>query len=280
MSESVGIVARLDREEAVNLALKIFKHFKAHGFEVFLEPNLAEQLDMKHLARKLEDMRVNLIVTIGGDGTILRTCLRIPKPEPPILAIGMGARGFLAEAQPEEAIEAVNRYLEGSYNIETYSKIASFIGGSRLPDALNEVFVTSRHLAKILHVRIWKDNEEVAECKADGVIVASQVGSTAYSFSSGGPILDPGVDALVLTPVCPVSLFRPIVFPSSSSITLDLLKPRSAIIVIDGDYQVNLGDGEVRVIMRVSEHKSRFIRFETNFYRRLKSRLLFSREEG
>ncbi|MEM2401591.1 MAG: NAD(+)/NADH kinase [Candidatus Bathyarchaeia archaeon] len=280
MSESVGIVARLDREEAVNLALKIFKHFKAHGFEVFLEPNLAEQLDMKHLARKLEDMRVNLIVTIGGDGTILRTCLRIPKPEPPILAIGMGARGFLAEAQPEEAIEAVNRYFEGSYNIETYSKIASFIGGSRLPDALNEVFVTSRHLAKILHVRIWKDNEEVAECKADGVIVASQVGSTAYSFSSGGPILDPGVDALVLTPVCPVSLFRPIVFPSSSSITLDLLKPRSAIIVIDGDYQVNLGDGEVRVIMRVSEHKSRFIRFETNFYRRLKSRLLFSREEG
>jgi len=280
LSESVGIVARLDREEAVNLALKIFKHFKAHGFEVFLEPNLAEQLDMKHLARKLEDMRVNLIVTIGGDGTILRTCLRIPKPEPPILAIGMGARGFLAEAQPEEAIEAVNRYLEGSYNIETYSKIASFIGDSRLPDALNEVFVTSRHLAKILHVRIWKDNEEVAECKADGVIVASQVGSTAYSFSSGGPILDPGVDALVLTPVCPVSLFRPIVFPSSSSITLDLLKPRSAIIVIDGDYQVNLGDGEVRVIMRVSEHKSRFIRFETNFYRRLKSRLLFSREEG
>ncbi|MEM2092397.1 MAG: hypothetical protein QXR59_03845, partial [Candidatus Bathyarchaeia archaeon] len=177
-------------------------------------------------------------------------------------------------------IVKVNRYLEGSYNIETYSKIASFIGDSRLPDALNEVFVTSRHLAKILHVRIWKDNEEVAECKADGVIVASQVGSTAYSFSSGGPILDPGVDALVLTPVCPVSLFRPIVFPSSSSITLDLLKPRSAIIVIDGDYQVNLGDGEVRVIMRVSEHKSRFIRFETNFYRRLKSRLLFSREEG
>lgn len=280
LDKSVGIVARIDRVEALNLALEISRHLKSHGFKIFFEPNLAEQIGERHLTRNLEDMHVDLIVTIGGDGTILRTCLRIPKPEPPILAIDMGVRGFLTEVQPEKALEAISRYLKGSYNIETYSKIASFAGDFRLPDALNEVFITSRHLAKILHVRVWKDHEEITDCRADGVIVASQVGSTAYSFSSGGPILDPGVDALVLTPVCPVSLLRPIIFPSNSNIVIELLKPKSAAIIIDGDYQANISDGEAKVTLKISEHKSRFIRFETNFYSRLKSRLLFSREEG
>ena len=280
VTKTVGIVARLDRRDALALALNISKRFESAGFNVFFESNLAEQIDRKELAKPLEEMNVDLIVTIGGDGTILRTCIRIPKPEPPIMAIDMGARGFLTEIPPDEALKAVNRYLNGSYHVESYSKIASFIGGFRLPDALNEIFITSRHLAKLLHVRIWKDNVEVMDCRADGVIIASQVGSTAYSFSSGGPILDPQVDALVLTPVCPVSLIRPIVFPADSHITVELLKPKRAVVVVDGDYQKSIGDGESKVTALISEHKSRFIRFKPNFYSRLKSRLLFSREEG
>ena len=280
MVKAVGIVARLDRRDALALALDISKRFEAAGFNVFFEPNLAEQINRRRLAKPLEEMNVDLIVTIGGDGTILRTCIRIPKPEPPIMAIDMGARGFLTEIPPEKALEAVNHYLKGSYRIEVYSKIASFIGGSRLPDALNEIFITSRHLAKLLHIKIWKDNTEVTDCRADGVIIASQVGSTAYSFSSGGPILDPQVDALVLTPVCPVSLIRPIVFPASAHITIELLKPKTAMVVVDGDYQRTIGNGETRVTVMISEHKSKFIRFKPNFYSRLKSRLLFSREEG
>jgi len=280
VAKTVGIVARLDRRDALALALNISKRFESAGFNVLFESNLAEQIDRNELAKPLEEMNVDLIVTIGGDGTILRTCIRIPKPEPPIMAIDMGARGFLTEIPPDEALEAVNRYLNGSYHVESYSKIASFIGGFRLPDALNEIFITSRHLAKLLHVKIWKDNVEVMDCRADGVIIASQVGSTAYSFSSGGPILDPQVDALVLTPVCPVSLIRPIVFPAGSRITVELLKPKTAVVVVDGDYQKSIGGGESKVTALISEHKSRFIRFKPNFYSRLKSRLLFSREEG
>jgi len=280
LNKSVGIVARLDRTDALSLALDISKRFKLAGFEVFFEQKLAEQTSMLAFAKKLEDMHVDLIVTIGGDGTILRTCLRIPKPEPPILAIDMGARGFLAEVPPERAFEAIDHYLKGLYRIESYSKIASYVGDLRLPDALNEVFITSRQLAKIMHLRIWKDDMEVADCRADGIIIASQVGSTAYSFSSGGPILDPDINAFVLTPVCPVSFLRPIVFPSSSSIIIELLKPKSAAIVIDGDYQMNISNGENKIVVKESEHKSRFVRFETDFYRRLKERLLFSREEG
>ncbi|MBS7654179.1 MAG: NAD(+)/NADH kinase [Candidatus Bathyarchaeia archaeon] len=279
MAKSVGIVARLDRSEALNLVLSIAERFKGAGFSIFFEPCLAEQIGGKEFSMPLEDMRTDLIVTVGGDGTILRTCLRIPKPEPPILAIGMGARGFLTEVLPEKAFEAVDRYIKGLYRIETCRKIASFVGEDRLPDALNEIFITSRHLAKTLSVRIWKNSVSVADFSADGVIIASQVGSTAYSFSSGGPILDPEVDALVLTPVCPISLMRSIVFPSSSHVTVELLRPKAAVIVIDGDYQRNMGDGETKVTVGISEHKSRFIRFEDGFYRRLKDRLLLPREE-
>lgn len=280
MVETVGIVARLDRREAVTLALKISERFERAGFNVFFEQDLAKQIGASERSLPLERMSVSLVVTIGGDGTVLRTCLRIPKPEPPILTIGMGLRAFLTEVPYERALEAIELYLKGSYKIETYSKIASFVGSYRLPDALNEIFITSRHLAKILHVKIWKDNIEVSSCRADGVIIASQVGSTAYSFSSGGPIIDPDIDALVLTPVCPITLIRPIVFPAGSRITIELLKPKVAKVIVDGDYQMDIGgNGEATITVRISEYKSNFVRFESNFYRRLKERLLFSREE-
>ena len=280
MAKAVGIVARTDRKEALKLASQLADRFELEGFKVLLEPSLAEQADRAGSLVQLESMRTDLIVTVGGDGTILRTCLRIPKPEPPILAVDMGVRGFLTEVPPERALEAVDKYLEGSYSIERYGKLASFIGKVRLPDALNEVFVTSRHLAKLLHVRIFKDGLAVADCRADGVIVASQVGSTGYAFSAGGPILDPRLDAFVLTPVCPVTFLKPIVFSSSSQVTIELLKPKAATVVIDGDFQREIGEKELSILVKKSEYDSSFVRFEGNFYQRLKARLLFSREEG
>lgn len=278
LGKTAGIVARLDREDARKLALKVFNHLESAGFKVLFEQGLAELVNRLDRAVSLEKMDADLIVVIGGDGTVLRTCMRIPKPETPILAIGLGTRAFLTEISHRETLEAINLYLKGLYRIESYSKIASFVGGFRLPDALNEVFITTRHLSKILHTRIWKNGIEVVECWADGIIAASQVGSTAYSFSSGGPILDPSLNVLIVTPVCPANLIRPIVFPEGSQITIEVLKPKRAMVVIDGDYQKEMGNGENRVIVRVSEHKVNFIRFKYDFYRRLRERLLFPME--
>jgi len=280
LSKKVGIVARTDREEAISAAAQIVDRFETEKFKVLLEPILAERMNRHSSSTPLEKMKTDLIVTIGGDGTILRTCLRIPKPEPPILAVDMGVRGFLTEVTPDRAIEAVEKYLRGDYIIEHYGKIASFIGDERLPDALNEVFVTSRHLAKLLHVRIKKDGVVVTDCRADGVIIASQVGSTGYAFSAGGPILDPDLDAFVLTPVCPITFIRPIVFSSSSEVTLELLKPKTAMVVIDGDYQREIDKETPLITIKKSKYESSFIRFKGSFYHRLKARLLFSREEG
>lgn len=274
-----GIVARPDRKEALEIAAKLLTHLENKGLKVFLEPKLAQHVNKLDVALPLEKMKVDLIITVGGDGTILRTCLLIPKPEPPILAINMGVRGFLTEVPPKEGVEAVDKCLEGKFGLERCVKLASFIGGLRQPDALNEVFITSRALAKTLYTKIRKDGELVARCQSDGVVVASQVGSTAYSLSGGGPILDPEVDAFVLTPICPLTVFHPIVFPSESTISVELLKPKSATVVIDGHYQTVIAPKKPRIMITKSEYESSFIRLESNFYHRLKRRLLFP-EEG
>jgi NAD+ kinase len=120
----------------------------------------------------------------------------------------------------------------------------------------------------------------VADCRADGVIVASQVGSTGYTFSAGGPILDQDLDAFVLTPICPITYLRPIVFSSNSQVRIELLKPKTATVVVDGDIQREIDEKTSSVLIRKSEQESSFIRFESNFYKRLKGRLLFSREES
>jgi len=276
----VGIVARVDRKGAMKFATKLIAHLEEKGLSVFLEPKLAERTKKTGAALPLEKMKTDLIITVGGDGTILRTCLLIPKPEPPILAINMGVRGFLAEVTPKEGLDAVDRCLEGRFTLERCMKLASFKEDTRLPDALNEVFITSGAPAKLLYTTIWKDGEAVADCRADGIVVASQAGSTGYSLSGGGPVLDPEVDAFVLTPVCPLTVFHPIVFPAKSTINIELLKPKRAVVVIDGHFRTRIEPKHPRITITKSEHESSFVRFKGDFYHRLKGRLLFSRGES
>jgi NAD+ kinase len=276
----VGVVARVDRKEALKAVTKLIAYLEEKGLSVLLETKLAERVKKIEAALPLEKMKTDLIITVGGDGTILRTCLFIPKPEPPILAINMGVRGFLAEVTPKEGLDAVEQCLEGRFTLERYMKLAAFIGDTRLPDALNEVFITSHAPAKLLYARIWKNDAAVTDCRADGMVVASQVGSTGYSLSAGGPVLDPEVDAFVLTPICPLSVFHPIVFPAKSTISIELLKPKRAVVVIDGQYKTRIKPSHPRITITKSEYESAFVRFGDNFYHRLKGRLLFSRGES
>jgi len=274
--KTVGVVSRVDRKGAVESARKIVSELKARKLHVRLDTALAKHLRQPDSATHLEKMKADLIVTIGGDGTILRTCLRLPKPEPPILAINMGARGFLAEVEPRDALKALTQTLNGNYRLEHSAKLASYLGQTRLPDALNEVSITSLAPAKLLKMRIWKDRELVGECQSDGAVIASQTGSTGYSLSAGGPVVDPEVEAFVFTPIAPLTVFHPIVFSANSTIHVDLQKPKKAVIVIDGHFQTETKPDLSRLTVTRSEYESSFVRFTGDFYHRLKARLLFS----
>jgi len=273
--KTVGLVARYDRKAAVKLAEDLAKHLRAKGIQVYAEDTLVNKTGIEIEALPLEKMKTDLVITMGGDGTILRTCLALPKPEPPILAVNMGVRGFLTEIDPKNALVAADKTLNGEYKIEKCMKLTITADGTRFPDALNEVVISADEPAKLLYARILRDKEPIIDCQADGLMAATQTGSTGYSLSAGGPVLDLGVNAFVLTPICPLSLFHPIVFPASATLTVEIHKPRRIYVLIDGHYRQLISSRRPSLTVTRSKYETRFIRFQENFYHRLRSRLLF-----
>jgi NAD+ kinase len=272
---SVGLVARFDRKKAVKLAEDLAEHLTAHGLEVYAEETLVKKTKVKIPPIPLEKMRTDFIIAIGGDGTLLRTCITIPKPEPPILAINMGVRGFLTEIEPKSAFSAVDKCLNGNFEVEKYMKLSITADGLNFPNALNEVVISPDEPAKLLYAHIFKDGERILDCQSDGLMVATQTGSTGYSLSAGGPVLDPGVNAFVLTPIIPLSTFHPIVFPSNSELTIEVIKSRRTQILVDGHYRQIATSKLPRIEITRSKYETSFIRFKHNFYHRLRSRLFF-----
>ncbi len=275
MFKSVGLVARYDRRKAVKLAEDLAKHLAARGLDVYAEETLVKKTKVRIPSIPLEQMRTDFIIAIGGDGTILRTCITIPKPEPPILAINMGVRGFLTEIEPQKALTAVNKCLAGNFEIEKYLKLSIAADGLNFPDALNEVVISPDEPAKLLYAHIFRDGERILDCQSDGLMVATQTGSTGYSMSAGGPILDPGVNAFVLTPIIPLSIFHPIVFPSNSELTIEIIKSRNTQILVDGRHRQIATSKLPRIKITRSKYETSFIRFRHNFYDRLRNRLFF-----
>ncbi len=275
MFETAGLVARYDKKQSLDLAAKLSKHLKKNGVDVYIENTLTGKSKIMGRAVPIEDMSTDFVITIGGDGTILRTSLGLPKPEPPLLAINMSVRGFLTEAEPKEAIDAVDRCLKGRFRIEKCMKLTSCTGKKEFPDTLNEIVTYADEPGKLLYTQIQNNDEAILECQADGLIISTQTGSTGYSLSAGGPVLDPSVDAFVLSPICPLSSFHPIVFPADTKLKIEVEKPKKMLVVIDGHYRQYVESEPLDLTITRSKNVVSFIRFKDNFYQRLRSRLLF-----
>lgn len=272
MFKSVGLVARYDKKHALTLAEELSDYLTKRGLQVFLEDTLQGKIKSAGKFVPLKDMRADFIITMGGDGTILRTCITLPKPEPPILAVNMGVRGFLTEVEPKEACAAVDRVLKGDFKVDKCSKLIAAADGQPTPDALNDIVVSGGEPSKILHMRILKEGKPVAFLEADGVILATQTGSTGYSLSAGGPVMDPEVEGIVLTPICSLTTFRSMVFPADSKIQIEAVRPKEMLVLVDGRA---LPTKTNTVIVTRSKNVTQFIRFKQEFYERLQNRLIF-----
>lgn len=275
LPKSVGLVARYDKEESLKLASDLTEYLQAKGLKVHAESTLKSKIATKPVFTRLEKLKTDFIITIGGDGTILRACLGLPNPQPPILAINMSVRGFLTAVEPKHALSAVDKVLDGEYRTEYCVKLTTTAEGLSFPDALNEVLVMADEPAKLLHASIMKDNKPVLNCQADGLILSTPTGSTGYSLSTGGPVLDPNINALVLTAICPLSTFHPLVFPADSDITIEVYKPKKLLVIIDGHHKQTVTSRLPKLSMTRSRHEAQFIRFGEDFYYRLRSRLVF-----
>jgi NAD+ kinase len=273
--KSVGLVARYDKKQALALAEELATYLAKRGVEIYLEDTLTGKVKSQGKMVPLKNMKTDFIIAIGGDGTILRTCLTIPKPEPPILAVNMGIRGFLTEVEPKDVCAAVDRILKGEFKIEKCYKLAAFTDGEAIPDALNDVVISGGEPSKILYMQIYKDNQPILKCEADGLIISTQTGATGYCLSAGGPVLDPEIDAIVLTPICSLTTFRSMVFPAGCKVTVESLRPKDMLVLIDGNYRRVLPADKPTVTVARSKNVTSFIRFKDDFYDRLRNRLLF-----
>ena len=274
MFNSVGLVARYDNKQALKLAEELVEYLRKKKLEVYAEDTLDGKANLQAELIPLKNMKTDFIITIGGDGTILRTCLTIPKPEPPILAINMGVRGFLTEVEPKETCAAVEKCLKGDFRIEKCCKLAASSGEGVIPDGLNDIVVSAGEPSKILYTQIFKDEKPILKCQADGLIMATQTGSTGYSLSAGGPVLDMNVDAFVLTPICSLTVFRSLVFPADSKIKIKAIRPKEMLVLVDGNYRQHLTSDNALTVSR-SKNVTSFIRFKDDYYDRLRNRLLF-----
>jgi NAD+ kinase len=255
----VGLVSRLDDQRALEVASTLAKHLRKKGVSIMAERELAKRGRLGG-GKDLSDLRSDLIVTVGGDGTVLKTTMAIPEPETPILAVNMGRRGYLTEVEPEKALHAIELFMKGRCRLEKRAKLAVHLNGTHVVDALNELVVSSGSPSKMLDFRITVDSEELIKCRGDGVIVSTATGSTAYALSAGGPVVDSSVDVFVVTFICPLDFVRPTVVSMNRSLAIELTKPGlKALVVADGRFQRELTqDG--RLIVRRAEHSTVFVR--------------------
>ncbi len=221
----------------------------------------------------LERIEADVIITVGGDGTILRTLQGTDKP---VLGVNAGVLGFLTEVQPEDIKPSIRRLLKGDYKIDERLKLKTTMDGKRLKDATNEAVIHTAHIAKMRHFEISIDGVRATEIRADGLIVATPTGSTSYAMSVGSSIIDPRVDALVIAPIAPFRLAaRPLVAPAKSRIGVSIKEPRECIVVIDGQTEFTT-QGTENYLFTSSEKKARFVSFRDDFYSTLEQKLVAS----
>jgi NAD+ kinase len=270
----IGIVSRFDINKSVELAGKIVEFLIDKDVETFIDSSLASKLNKYHdIALDLEDMDVDMVIAVGGDGTVLRTQGIINQKKIPLFGINMGAVGFLTEIDPAETFTALEQVLAGNYFVEKRTQLRVW-HNKELQEALNEVVIMTQKPAKMLHIKISVDDEVVEELRADGLIIATPSGSTAYSMSAGGPIVDPRVGAFIIVPICPFKLgARPTVVPNDSIIKVKFLrKGKKAVAVIDGQFEEEINYMD-EFIFRKSDNYAYFVRLSKNFYRRVREKL-------
>lgn len=276
MVNKIGIVSRCDHVDALEMVKTILKRFEPK-VNIALAPMTAKALgvegDIVVPVNKMREDGVEFIISVGGDGTVLRNISKMDDPLP-ILAINMGTLGFLVDVDPEDAIATIKNVLAG-FKYGERQRLSVQLNGEALPSATNEVVIITAKPAKILTYKISVDECELGELRADGVVFATPTGSTAYAMSAGGPIIDPRVDAALIVPLAPFKLSsRPWVVPLDSTLRVELTNPeKEAVIVIDGQHTYTIVEHDI-ITLTKAEHPARFVRTTiSGFYTKVQSKL-------
>jgi len=279
-SKVAAIISRPAREEVARTVPELLFWLHAHGYEVIVDPETAKysngQLEVQR--SQMSSRPLDLVVVLGGDGTLLSAVRDTAATDAPLLGVNLGSLGFLTDVPLSSLFPMLDQIAQGRAPAEQRSLMQcellreEKILGSY--NAFNDVVVNKTALARLNNYDLFVDKSFVSSYRADGMIVATPTGSTAYSLSAGGPVLTPTVNAFVITPVAPHSLtHRPLVVPDSAVVEIVLRSDEEvAYLSLDGQPGVDLRDGD-RVRCRRSEHKVRLFRTEADFFHVLRTKL-------
>ena len=264
--KNVGVVSKPHAAEAAKIVPEVVEWLRARGIAVRFDETTAGYLGVGGgFPRGTVAEGCDLLIVFGGDGTLLAAARALSGRQIPLLAVNLGGLGFLTAITTDEVYPQLERALRGEHRIGTRRMLCCEIlrDGEKQAsyDALNDVVVTKASIARMIDLDAFVDRNFVCAYKADGLIIATPTGSTAYSLSAGGPIIFPRVGAVCLTPICPHMLTnRPVIVPDTSIITvLNRGGDREAYLTIDGQVGEPLNSGD-KVVCSRSPHVLQLIR--------------------
>jgi NAD+ kinase len=278
----VGLVTKPDATaESQRVVLTLLDWLAAHGLTPVLEKETAALAPSATVAsaRKADlPSQVELLIVLGGDGTLLSMARAVGDLGVPILGVNLGGLGFLTATTLEELLPALDAALAGAMAVDERMMLGARLvrGGHTVSEhvALNDVVITKSAMSRIIELAVSVDGRHATSYRADGLIIATPTGSTAYNLSVGGPILFPTLDAVVLTPIAPHTLSnRPIVLPGTQRVDVTLRGDQEVMLTMDGQVGVHLRE---RDIVQVEQARSRIrlLRFpQKDFFSVLRTKL-------
>ncbi len=280
VTKSAAIMSKPGKPELARVVPELLEWFRAHNYQVVVDRETGsyaagiEVLERKEMASR----PLNFVVVLGGDGTLLSAARAVAKAGIPVLGVNLGSLGFLTEVPLAELYTTLQGIDDKCCTVESRSLVHCQLmrAGSCVAayDALNDVVVSKSAIARLNHFDLFIDQVFVSSYQADGLIVSTPTGSTAYSLAAGGPILMPSVDAFVITPVSPHSLtHRPLVVQDTAEIEIVVKTgDEEAYLSVDGQVGMPVHHGD-RIHCRKSEHKVKLLRIKKTFFDVLRAKL-------
>lgn len=279
-SKAVAIISKPAKPELVNILPHLFEWLDQHRYTVIVDEETSAYTNGREVVERarIETRSPDYAIVLGGDGTLLSAARSVAKAGVPILGVNLGTLGFLTEVPLAELYPALDAIDSEHYSLDCRSMVHCQLirAGESIAsyDALNDAIVNKVSIARLASLDLYIDDMFVSNYKADGMIIATPTGSTAYSVAAGGPILMPSVEAFVVTPVSPHSLtHRPLVVRDASEIVVLVnTEQEAAFLSIDGQVGMELRDGD-RIVCRKSQYSVKLMRISKTFFDVLRTKL-------
>jgi len=274
--KTVGVVIKPHAPNIESILRDLMQNLEKREIGYILEDVAARKLLLKEgLPREQLPALVDLIVVLGGDGTLLSIAQLAAQSGVPVLGVNLGRLGFLTEVPTDEIYVTLDSFIEGKKEVISLRRLLEARCREKTYYCLNDVVINKGAVARMIQIGIWIDDKEIAALKADGLIVATPTGSTGYALSAHGPIVQPYVPSLVLAPICPHTLsFRPMVISLDSRIRIQLLTAGEEVyLTLDGQRGISLGKNDVVEVEKAAFELTLVSSPKRNYFDLLKEKL-------